>query len=73
VAGDTGCPVERDRSRLDWSSKVKKAANRARPSARTNAKPSSGRNTAASERGPPAEPGWQGSTVAPSENPVTRR
>jgi len=25
------------------------------------------------ERGPPDEPGWQGSMLAPSENPVTRR
>jgi hypothetical protein len=23
--------------------------------------------------GPPAEPGWQGSALAPSESPVTRR
>ena len=31
-----------------------------------------GNAATASERGPPTEPGWQGSALAPSENPVTR-
>jgi hypothetical protein len=32
-----------------------------------------GNAATASGRGPPAEQGWQGSVLAPSENPVTRR